>query len=204
MTFYLTSGLLLGLAAGFSPGPLLALVVSETLRQGRAAGIRVAMAPLLTDLPILILVLFGLGALGEESPLLGGLSLLGGVLVFFLGLAGISSRGAVLPGPRAEAHPLRKGILVNAVSPHPYLFWMSVGGPLVIRAWGDGPGNAPLFVGGFYLLLVGSKVFLAFLTARLRNFLSGRAYRLILRLLGLLLCLFGLRLVYEGLLFFSR
>jgi len=39
---FLVSGIVLGLAAGMSPSPLLTLVVSETLKRGRGDGIRVA------------------------------------------------------------------------------------------------------------------------------------------------------------------
>ena len=51
---FLFAGLVLGLSGGLVPGPLLTLVASETLRHGAAAGIRVALAPLLTDAPIIL------------------------------------------------------------------------------------------------------------------------------------------------------
>ncbi|MFA6111330.1 MAG: hypothetical protein WDA75_21445 [Candidatus Latescibacterota bacterium] len=41
----LPAGLLLGLSAGVAPGPLTALILSETLRHGRAAGLRLALVP---------------------------------------------------------------------------------------------------------------------------------------------------------------
>ncbi len=50
-------GLGLGLAAGVSPGPLLTLVVSSTLARGFGAGLRVALAPVLTDAPIIVLAI---------------------------------------------------------------------------------------------------------------------------------------------------
>lgn len=49
---FLISGIIFGLSAGISPGPLLALVISETLKFGRKEGIKVAIAPLITDIPI--------------------------------------------------------------------------------------------------------------------------------------------------------
>ncbi len=49
---YLFMGMVLGLSAGLSPGPLLALVISETVSKGLGAGIRIALAPLVTDLPV--------------------------------------------------------------------------------------------------------------------------------------------------------
>lgn len=54
MIGFLLSGILLGLSGGLAPGPLLTLVASETLRHGARAGVRVALAPLLTDLPIVL------------------------------------------------------------------------------------------------------------------------------------------------------
>ena len=55
---FLFIGLLLGLSSGISPGPLLTLVIAETLRYGLGAGIRVAITPFITDLPIILLTLW--------------------------------------------------------------------------------------------------------------------------------------------------
>ena len=51
----LSKGTVLGLAAGFSPGPLTFLIISETLRHGLRAGMKVSLAPVVTDLPIIVL-----------------------------------------------------------------------------------------------------------------------------------------------------
>src|SRR3990172_9636077 len=48
----LAVGSMLGLGAGLVPGPLLGLVIAETVRAGWAAGALVAMAPLVADGPI--------------------------------------------------------------------------------------------------------------------------------------------------------
>jgi threonine/homoserine/homoserine lactone efflux protein len=48
-------GTVLGLAAGFAPGPLTLLVIRETLHHGFGAGVRVSLAPVLTDLPLIAL-----------------------------------------------------------------------------------------------------------------------------------------------------
>jgi threonine/homoserine/homoserine lactone efflux protein len=52
---YFGKGTLLGLAAGFSPGPLTVLVIGETLRHGLRSGLQVAIAPILTDIPVILL-----------------------------------------------------------------------------------------------------------------------------------------------------
>ena len=77
----------LGLAAGLSPGPLLTLLVAVSIERGFHAGLRVAMAPLLTDAPIVALALFLLKDLPEAF--LGGLTFLGGLFVAYLGVQGM-------------------------------------------------------------------------------------------------------------------
>jgi threonine/homoserine/homoserine lactone efflux protein len=60
---FLFSGIIFGLAAGISPGPLLALVFSETIKYGKKEGFKIAFAPLITDLPIVLFVLLILSRL---------------------------------------------------------------------------------------------------------------------------------------------
>ncbi|MFK5986205.1 MAG: hypothetical protein QM479_12390 [Pseudomonadota bacterium] len=54
MIDFFTLGIALALSAGFAPGPLLTLVISETLQHDIKAGIKVAFAPIITDFPIMI------------------------------------------------------------------------------------------------------------------------------------------------------
>jgi threonine/homoserine/homoserine lactone efflux protein len=58
VTDFLIIGIILGLSAGFAPGPLLTLVISESLQHGVRSGIKVALAPIISDLPIILLTLF--------------------------------------------------------------------------------------------------------------------------------------------------
>lgn len=195
----LTMGMLLGLSAGLSPGPLLALVMTETLAHGTRAGLRVALAPLVTDAPIILVTVFILARLSEFRPLLGIVSLAGGLFVCYLGVSHLLVHPASVDLHDARPLSLFKGILVNFLSPHPYLFWLGVGAPTITRAMAKGP-IAPLaFIVGFYLLLVGSKVALAVAVGKSGAFLTGRWYLGIMRLLGGLLIILGILLFREGL-----
>ena len=195
----LTMGMLLGLSAGLSPGPLLALVMTETLAHGTRAGLRVALAPLVTDAPIILVTVFILARLSEFRPLLGIVSLAGGLFVCYLGVSHLLVHPASVDLHDARPLSLFKGIVVNFLSPHPYLFWLGVGAPTITRAMAKGP-IAPLaFIVGFYLLLVGSKVALAVAVGKSGAFLTGRWYLGIMRLLGGLLIVLGILLFREGL-----
>jgi len=199
MLSFLAQGTLFGLASGFAPGPLLALVVAETLRHGTGAGVRVALAPLVSDVPIVVATMLLLARFSNLQAVLGTLTIVGAFFVFYLGWENLRSAGVDFGDGHTTSRSFRKGVAVNVLSPHPYLFWLSVGGPITMRAWETGVLAAAAFVLPFYLFLVGTKVGLAVAVGRSRGFLKGRVYLAVMRALGLLLCLLGLLLLRDGL-----
>ena len=198
MSTPLLSGTLLGLAAGVAPGPLLALVISQTLRFGTAEGLKVAAAPLISDLPIVAAALFLLSRLAGFQGLLGAISLAGGGYVAFLAWESFCADPSRVSKSGKRPRSWAKGAMVNFLNPHPYLFWLTVGGPLVIRHSKENPVSPWLFVLGFYTTLIGAKLAVALATGRFRGFLSGTAYRTALRVVGLVLACFSLLLVWDG------
>jgi len=199
MIHYLTIGAVLGLSAGFAPGPLLTLVISETLQHGIKSGLKVAIAPIITDLPIIIVTLFLISKLSNFHEILGIISLIGGCFILYMGYKSISTTGIDLNAKKIKPKSLTKGVLTNALSPHPYLFWLSVGAPVMTKAMNQNSVFPLAFIAGFYAFLVGSKVVLALLAGKSKNYLSGNAYRYVMRLLGLLLCIFAIILLRDGL-----
>ena len=177
------------------------LVVSESLRHGTLAGVRIGMAPVITDLPIILLTLLVLKQLSAFHTILGGISLAAGAV--FVGLMAWNScmpREVEVDAGDAAARSWTKGIRANALSPHPYLFWVSVGGPIMMRAnQHHGSGAAIAFLVTFYGCLVGAKILLALLVGRSRHLLDGAAYRNTMRLLGGMLVLVALFLLIDGL-----
>ncbi|HKJ64438.1 MAG TPA: LysE family transporter [Desulfopila sp.] len=199
MLHFCAIGVALGLSAGFAPGPLTALVISETLRHDLGAGVRVALAPFVTDLPIILFCLAILTQLPESDVLLAAISFCGAVFIGRMGLENLNLRIVDLEFGQAVKHSFRRGIVTNFLSPHPYIFWLTVGMPIIARAMRVDILSVAGFLFCFYLLLVGSKVLLALLVAKSRNFLSGRRYTVIMRLLGILLIGFAAALFAEGL-----
>ncbi|KAF5039545.1 LysE type translocator [anaerobic digester metagenome] len=199
MGYYLTLGALLGLSAGLAPGPLLTLVISETLRHDVRAGVRVALAPMVTDLPIILLTLFVLSRLAEFHGILGAISIAGGVFLMFMGYESLRTTGFDLKIQEGKRMSLRKGILTNVLSPHPYLFWVSVGAPTMARASGVNLLAPAAFIAGFYACLVGSKIVLAVLVGKSRSLFRGKAYVWTMRLLGVALMVLALLLFHDGL-----
>ncbi|WP_246125859.1 LysE family translocator [Geobacter argillaceus] len=191
-------GIILGLSAGFSPGPLLMLVISETLRHGTRSGIKVALAPIITDLPIILVTLACLVQLSGYHDILGIISLAGGMFVLFTGYEALRTQEVELILPKELPRSLLKGVLTNILSPHPYLFWISVGAPILTRSLTISIAAFSAFIAGFYLSLVGAKIILAIAVGRSKLFLSSRLYLYIMRFLGFLLTLLAVMLLREG------
>ena len=107
---YLASGLLFGLVAGISPGPLLALVITETIRHDAKTGMLVALAPVITDLPIVALSIFVLSRIASSNIVLGIISLAGCAFISYLAYESITVNETVTKqkANRAIANPLRK------------------------------------------------------------------------------------------------
>lgn len=199
MTYFFAIGALLGLSSGLAPGPLLTLVITETLQHGVKAGIKVALAPLITDLPIIALTLLLLARLASFNNIMGIIALAGGCLLLGMGFSSLRARGLAMDPGQDQAGSLLKGVLANVLNPHPYLFWAGVGAPVMAEAWRAHPGALPAFILGFYGCLVGSKILLAVITGKSKHFLSGKAYIYTMRGLGLALCALALALFHEGL-----
>jgi threonine/homoserine/homoserine lactone efflux protein len=194
----LASGVFLGLSCGLAPGPLLALVLAQTLRHGPREGCKIALTPLITDAPIIAVALVLAAKLAELRPLLGIVSLAGGAFVLYLAWETFRPVGQDAEGPAEPPRSWFKGILTNLLSPHPWLFWLTVGAAVLAKAIAQSWLAAVAFLFGFYLLLVGSKVLIALMAGRSRELLAGRLYRVVMRVLAVLLGVFAILLFREG------
>jgi threonine/homoserine/homoserine lactone efflux protein len=195
----LASGVLLGLSAGLSPGPMLALVLAQTLRHGAREGCKVALTPLVTDAPIILVALALASKLAELRLLLGIVSIAGAVFVMYLAWESFWPVRQEVEAAADRPRSWLKGIVTNLLNPHPWVFWLTVGAAILAKARAQGWPVAAAFLFGFYLLLVGSKVLVALLTGSSRNLLAGQLYRVVMRVLAVMLVFFALLLFREGL-----
>lgn len=196
-------GVMFGLSAGFSPGPLMTLVVTQTLQHNTREGVVVAAAPILTDAPIILISFFILNELSTLEPVLGFIASVGGLYVLYLSYETVTTAPVRVETSLIQPRSLRKGVLVNALNPHPYLFWATVGAPLILRAHQNNPIAPWLFILSFYCFLIGSKVFTALIVGRFRTFLEGKIYLYLMRALGAVLFVFAVFLLWEALVHFK-
>lgn len=192
------TAIVLGATSGLSPGPLLTLVVAESFQKGFRAGAAVAFAPIVTDAPIVLLMTTLASALSSMNYVIGALYLAGSGYLVYLSVEIFRIRGMgvdVEPNIRAS---FVKGIVVNLLNPAPYVFWLTVGAPLLLQAKEISWAVVAAFLGVFYGLLVGAKLLLAVLIGKNRHLLEGGYYKAVMRLMGLFLLFFAVVFVKGG------
>lgn len=220
LAFFLT-GAALGLAAALTPGPLQLLILAQTMAHGPREGSKVALAPLLTDFPVMLACLLALTRVDDLRWLMAGISLVGGLIVVRFGWgcltcgpldAAVPADPADSPGATAptgvsrpdcpsrslSAGSVRKGVAVNALNPKMILFWATVGAPTLLAALAHGWLPAVGYLAAFYLCLVGVSMALAWLSGRFTVFLSGHGYVWVMRGLGVALWAVAVGLIWDG------
>ncbi len=188
----------MGLAAGIAPGPLLSLVVSETLRGNRLNGILIALAPLITDLPIVLLSVLILKTASDSAVALGIISIFGALFLLYIGIKNMKFQTTSTNNTSNYSTSIKYGVITNFLSPHPYLFWITVGAPTFIKASYSDKAYGYAFVGGFYLLLIGSKIGIAFIAGLFHDFLKGKIYSFTMKIIGIIIILFAIVMFYDG------
>lgn len=188
----------LALIAAITPGPLMALIIAETLKHGKANGVKIALAPLLTDLPIMLGSFFILSKLEHLNLLLGLISLAGAGYLLYLAYGSITIKEVQLQ-PVSGNKSILKGIVANFLNPNPYIFYFSILAPLAVKGmklhfW-LGPLSVFIFLGTFVLLLIG----IALSVHAARRFISSQGYIYAIRVLGVLLLFFALVFLKDGL-----
>lgn len=149
-----------GFAAAAQPGPFQTYLISQTLRNGLRRTLIAALAPLVSDGPIIALVLLVLARVPDSLRI--GLHLAGGIFILYLARGAwltwrrfdLTTSAAATPGQQS----LWRAALMNALSPGPYLFWSLVTGPLLLQGWRISPVHGIGFLVGFYVTIVATLV----------------------------------------------
>lgn len=194
----LIAGITLGLSAGVSPGPLMALTISETLKYGIKAGLLVAFVPVITDLPIITVSLFILSQFQDITLFIVIISILGAFYLFYLGYENLKLINIKIDESSGKNSSFKKGVITNYTNPNPYIFWITIGGPILIAAYNFSPVNSFAFITGFYFFLVGVKVLLVIVGGRFKNFFQTIWYVSVIKFLGVILIFFGLILLFDS------
>jgi threonine/homoserine/homoserine lactone efflux protein len=205
MWLYLSQGLLLGGTAAAQPGPFQAYLLSQTLQHGWRRTLLAAFAPLISDGPIILLLILVL----TRTPdwMLTGLRLVGGLFLLYLAYRAFCTFRTADSQPTTAVPPttnipvsqqnIFEAALMNALSPGPYIFWGTIGVPILLAGWRESATHGLSFLVGFYGMMVGGLV--AFITLfALAKRLDPGVNRWLSGVSAVALAAFGLYQLWQG------
>jgi len=195
---YLIFGLTYSFACVVQPGPFQAFLFSQSIKNGWRKTIPLVFAPLMSDLPVILLVLLVLTHVPHE--VLQVLQIVGGLFLLYLAYNAYQAWRTFKPNVKQESakqFTLFKAVLVNLLNPNPYLAWSLVMGPLLIKGWNEAPVNGIVLLTGFYGSMVIYSIGLTGLFAAARNFGPG-IIRISIGISVIAFAVFGIYQLWSG------
>jgi len=152
---YFIFGLTYSFACVVQPGPFQAYLFSQSITNGWKKTLPLVFAPLISDLPVIFLVLFVLTTVPPIALML--LQCLGGVFLLYLGYKAYKSFQSLNTNDKQETQSygnIFSAVLVNLINPNPYLGWSLVMGPMLIKGWTASPANGIILISVFYSSMI--------------------------------------------------
>ncbi len=154
------AGFRLALTAVSIPGPITVYLLTVAVRAGWRRALWVAISPLISDIPVILMALFLLQQLQTVVPsMIRVIQIIGGLVLLWIAWgtwkqiqAGVMFKTknddeVVALEPREI---ITRSFLINLASPGPYIFWGTVNGPLLIEGLQQSVWHGLAFLVGFY------------------------------------------------------
>jgi threonine/homoserine/homoserine lactone efflux protein len=151
-----------------------------------------SLAPVISDGPIAVMVLFILNRLPERVNIL--LQAGGGLLLFYFAWSSFQQWRRPLQMQKSDESSVPRTMfqaaLVNLLNPNPYLGWSMILGPAAINAWSIAPIHAVALVAAFYITIVLGTMGVIMLFG-LTTFLNDDRKRVLVLVSAIILALLG-------------
>jgi threonine/homoserine/homoserine lactone efflux protein len=136
----------ISLSGVMMPGPMLAVTIARSYRSPYA-GVLVALGHLIVELPLILLLYFGVAAFLGLTWFRFTLGLLGGLFLIYLSINMFRTRARRLErSPDPGYHSFAAGIATSLLNPFFLLWWLIVGAALVLSSTPYGPVGLALLV----------------------------------------------------------
>lgn len=212
--------MVLGTLAGLAPGPYTTMVAGTALERGFKAGFILALTPLVTDVVPMLFSALLLDRLGGLALTL--LGIVGGAIIVVVGIRFLRGHSKEAQPFLSEEDPARDGngeqgqsaragsgerrqsarvghvIAGTLLNPSPWLFWLVIASPLLLRSWNRSPGEGVVFVALIFLTNITTASLLAWVASHSRKLMNPEWQRRILKAVGVTLILAGSFLCWQA------
>ncbi|HEX9204863.1 MAG TPA: LysE family transporter [Candidatus Deferrimicrobiaceae bacterium] len=214
------SSFIIGLSGALMPGPLLAVTIRHTTRQGFVAAPLLVLGHAILEAGLLCLLVFGLTEWLKGDAAVTVIALAGAAMLLRMAVgmarevrtlrfAGSGSpEGDAGPPARTEEaggsgplRPLLDGIVASASNPYWSLWWATIGLGYMVLSRGQGWVGLASFFAGHILADAAWYLFVGTAVAAGRGWFTDRVYRGVVGACAIFLAFFALSFGYMG---FSR
>lgn len=201
MSTHLLQGIQIGLVLATLVGPLIVLLIQLSLEEGTISSLSAALGIWVSDTLFILAAHFGLGQLREIRSSLYFEEIVGsvgGLVLLAVGLAMWLRKPPKFAKPGQRRKPrlglsFLKGFAINTFNPFPVVFWSSVSVGIVYEEGLTGSAVTALY-GGIMGTIIFTDAIKVFAARTLRRWLNPQHTRLVQRIGGVLLVLFGIGL----------
>ncbi|UCH43927.1 MAG: LysE family transporter [Dehalococcoidales bacterium] len=115
-------------------GPMFAVTVAKSYKS-QSAGMKIALGHAIVEIPLILLIYFGFAQFFQENLVQFVLSILGGGILIWLGIAMFRARTEVVQkGQDLAYNPFVAGIVTSALNPFFILWWATIGSVLIMNS----------------------------------------------------------------------
>lgn len=204
LTLFITS-FIVGFSGAMMPGPLLAVGVAEAPRKGAITGPIITGGHAIAELAVVILLSLGLAAVAENKAVAGGIAIIGGAMLIFMGvgmLYELIMKKIEMNQDPASAKKSKRlvldGIVTSLSNPYWFVWWATTGSAFLVKSLDHGAvGPAVFYVGHIMSDLVWYSL-VAYLVWKGRKLMVGKGYKILIGVCGLFLIYLGGSFIYDG------
>lgn len=181
----------ISLSGVLMPGPVFAAAVVKGV-ESKHAGAWIALGHLLVEIPLIIVIAAGFYFIFTQQWVQIGIGMVGGALLFYMGIRMIQIRGEVDVVEKAfPTHPMIAGILTTALNPYFILWWATIGAALIIQALSFSILGIVLFIIIHESCDLGWDYFVSYISHMGGKLWKEEYYKLIFIICGILLAVLG-------------
>jgi threonine/homoserine/homoserine lactone efflux protein len=197
------NGLLFGMLLTILIGPVFFSLIQTSIEKGFKSGVSMAAGISLSDTIYILIVYLGVSPFLNDEDFRTGLGIAGGLIMFGFGLYSV-----IKPVPPTRIHQrikgknnifkqVMKGFMLNGINPFVLMFWIGMVSMGTVN-YEYSQIQMISFFGGIVLIVFSTDILKAYVANKLRHIVTARFMKIMNRIVGLILFIFGFRLVYFG------
>lgn len=200
---FIVTVILLTASGALAPGPLFIQTITQGAKTGARSGLIFSIAHTLVEFSLIVLLAFGLLAVGNEIVIRTGIGVLGGIVLIIFGIYQILSslkKKELEQKQQIASHRLFFiGILFTALNPYFIVWWLTVGSNLILLAL-----ELAAFAGVIFMFVCHVwmdyvwLIAVSYFAKKGVNTLGSTWYRVLIGVFGVILIYFGVQFLGDA------